>query len=612
MSFEAMSSPSARPVVSEGAPALRRRATIIGGLVLLAAYLSHVLAAGYSADDGYISMQYVKNFVSGHGLVYHSGERVEGYTGFLWVFLLGSVKLLVPRLDLPTLANVLGITFGAATIVLTLWLSRRLRPDRPWLSLLAPAFLACHSGLAAWATGGLETTMFAFLVIAGVVCHVGHLRGRHRYWAAAPVIFAVATMTRPDGVLFFGLTALHLTFGEWRRTRRLPIARAAACAAIFLLVYGPYYAWRFLYYGYPLPNTFYAKVGAGFYQYARGVKYLASYARWYGLLHFLPLLVMIVAARRVAWRDYLALIVAGYAAYVVYVGGDGLAFFRFITYIAAPLYLLVQEGLIETWDWLRPRLLPAAVPAVTVACAALVAGSLLLTGRMTFTPLLLPQRAAWFEPHCELWFPGNHEAQPYVFFDNYFVARQAVAARWLEAHLPPGSLVASTPAGSIAYHMNLPVLDMLGLNDLHIAHSKSVARGAHGRGRAGHEKGDGPYVLSRKPAVILMGNVAVLPFPLNHDRMARKLVLKSEHELWALDEFHREYELFAVPLPDAGDGPLRYFSFYKRRGVPFTGDALDADVTNIYPGADAHASPTEAPATPHPFGSATLTHGSSS
>jgi hypothetical protein len=37
------------------------------------------------ADDQMISMRYAENLAGGHGLVWNAGgERVEGYTNFLW------------------------------------------------------------------------------------------------------------------------------------------------------------------------------------------------------------------------------------------------------------------------------------------------------------------------------------------------------------------------------------------------------------------------------------------------------------------------------------------------------------------------------------------------
>ena len=191
----------------------------------------------------------------------------------------------------------------------------------------------------------------------------------------------------------------------------------------------------------------------------------------------------------------------------------------------------------------------------------LVFVSLGYTMRLTVFPLLFPKDQQWYEPHSQLYFPGdaNHS---YVWFDNYFVDRLAVAARWLEANAPEGAVVASTPAGSIAYHMNHKVIDMLGLNDLYIARTVNPRMG---KGRAGHEKGDGKYVLSRSPDFILMGNVAVLSYPIDEARMAEKLRLKSENELWDDPEFHKNYELECVRLADTG--PFQYFTFYKKKGL---------------------------------------------
>ena len=70
-------------------------------------------------------------------------------------------------------------------------------------------------------------------------------------------------------------------------------------------------------------------------------------------------------------------------------------------------------------------------------------------------------------------------------------------------------------------------------------------------------------MLSRSPDYILMGNVAVLPYPLDEPLMARKLVLKSEHELWDNPEFHRRYELVSVRLADTG--VFQYFSFFRKK-----------------------------------------------
>ena len=185
---------------------------------------------------------------------------------------------------------------------------------------------------------------------------------------------------------------------------------------------------------------------------------------------------------------------------------------------------------------------------------------LTLTVRPSLGLVLLPQSQSWHDPQSELTFPYSGYGRTYLHFDNYFVDRQRLAAEWLEQHAPKDAVVAATPAGSIAYHTHLRVIDMLGLNDVHIAHTANVPIGWH---RAGHEKGDGRYVLSRAPDFILLGNVAVLSKALTEADMARKLVRTSEHEIWADPAFHRDYELVTVQLEP--EGMFRYFSFYKKR-----------------------------------------------
>ena len=47
------------------------------------------------------------------------------------------------------------------------------------------------------------------------------------------------------------------------------------------------------------------------------------------------------------------------------------------------------------------------------------------------------------------------------------------------------------------------------------------------------------------------------------ERMAKKLVRKSEHELWAEPRFHDTYELVCFQLSNTG--VFRYFTFFKRK-----------------------------------------------
>jgi hypothetical protein len=72
----------------------------------------------------------------------------------------------------------------------------------------------------------------------------------------------------------------------------------------------------------------------------------------------------------------------------------------------------------------------------------------------------------------------------------------------------PGALLASTGAGKLPSYSRLETIDMLGLNDRHVA--MSPARGSV----PGHSKWDTPCILSRAPDLICGAVMpdGVLPF----------------------------------------------------------------------------------------------------
>jgi arabinofuranosyltransferase len=534
------------------------------GCAILVTYVLYCLALHYVVDDSFITFRYAKNLVSGKGLVFNPGERVEGYTNFLWTMLLSGFLWANQDANLLHIAQALGIIFGSATIFLVIkfsWLIHR-KIDR--FGLIGAAFLALNSAFCAWSTGGLETTFFTFLIFWGTYSYISSFKSDKKS-IYAPILLGLAAMTRPEGLLFFGVTSIHMLVTDYWRTKRLISWRTAAWFLAFAVIYFPYYVWRFTYYGYPLPNTFYAKVGSGIHQYMRGVGYLAKYLIAYGILFSLLPLPLLFKIKSEKWIQLFFLQVGFYIAYIIYVGGDGLAFFRFVVPIAPFIYILVQEGIRELYHWAKKSKLHRGRWTVPSAAVILVVLSLTLTVRQTFSVLLFPESHRWYESQSEIYFPGNGKDHSYLWFDNYFVDRLAIAAKWLDKHADPNALVASTPAGSIAYHMKLKVLDMLGLNDVTIAHTKDTYRGAAGNWRAGHEKGNGKYILSRSPDYILLGNVAVLPRPISKTEMAKKLVDKSEHEIWADPDFHSRYKYVSVKLND--NGIFKYFTFYKKKST---------------------------------------------
>lgn len=450
-------------------------------LGLMAALVSFAgaLWPSWITDDGLISFRYAQNLVAGNGLVYNLGERVEGYTNFLWTVLLA----LVLRLGGDALAfcYLAGVVLGLALLLLTYAAARRL-VGAGW-ALLAALLLATSQAVLVYSArgSGLETALFALLALAGSLLALGS-RPAPRRDALAGLVFGLACLTRPEGLLLLGLTLLH----RWAAgpdgapvTPRSALARARGLLpllAAHLLVFLPYFAWRYSFYGDPLPNTFYAKTGGGLAQALRGLGYAGTFALGMGG----PLLLLILAPLRggwaalAGWRGYLLLLVGVYSAYIIAVGGDHFPGERFFVPLVPWVALLMADGARRLYARLRAR--PDAARLAPAALALLIA---------LYSAYALGRSAA-FDQIIQ----GDDE--------SVWIWREI--GWWMADHAAPGESIAAMGAGAIAYYGDRETIDLLGLNDRHIARIESPAIGS---GTAGHEKRDPAYVLDvRRPTYI--------------------------------------------------------------------------------------------------------------
>jgi hypothetical protein len=345
-----------------------------------------VLAAARLAwvcDDAFISFRYARNLVRGLGLVFNADERVEGYTNFLWTLLMaGGLRL---GLDPVPLAEGLGLACYAALLALALRFWLRGRPGdgsgatAAGLPVTALGLALLHH-LQVFATGGLETMLFTLLVYAGLT---GAAAGRHaRGQAVAGLLLALATLTRPDGALFYACAAAFAAADAACARRWRPLGALLAPGVALVL---PVLAWRWTYYGDLLPNTWYAKA-AGHAQFGEGLAYVGLFLRRYWMLALAPFALAALAAaargaparrRRIASPDaadaravaLAAVAVTVYGGWVVQVGGDFM-YARLLVPLA-PLLLLPLE--LATRLLIAPRWRLPAGAALAAAAALTVA-----------------------------------------------------------------------------------------------------------------------------------------------------------------------------------------------------------------------------------------------
>src|SRR5437899_1439902 len=99
-------------------------------VILAAAWvfaLGFVANRGFYHDDAFIGLRYARNLISGHGLVWNGGERVEGYTNGLFTLLEGLLG--ATGVDLIVASRVINIS-AFAGFVLIAWFRAPGRPER--------------------------------------------------------------------------------------------------------------------------------------------------------------------------------------------------------------------------------------------------------------------------------------------------------------------------------------------------------------------------------------------------------------------------------------------------------------------------------------------------
>ncbi len=291
----------------------------------LLAYLAEV--SWFLCDDAFISFRYARNLLEGHGLVFNPGERVEGYSNFLWVLELAALWGL---LGIPPeqVAPWLSVACTAGTLAALWWWIACLPvlPHRGLVGWMAFGLLCSSATFAVWTSGGgLETRQFTFCIVLAVMC-LSLYRDSRWGLLASSLSLALAALTRPEGPLIaaccFGWFAVERMVKD--RRLRLDWREVLYLVAPFATLVAAHFLFRYTYYGEWLPNTYYAKHVRPWYE--SGFRYLWAAALETGLYLLLPLAA--VAARE-CWRAHrdgsfaLPLLLMGvHMAYVMRIGGD--------------------------------------------------------------------------------------------------------------------------------------------------------------------------------------------------------------------------------------------------------------------------------------------------
>ncbi|WP_103341636.1 hypothetical protein [Amycolatopsis sp. CA-126428] len=492
--------------------------TLVLGLSLL-----HQLLFATVTEDALVTFRYAQNIADGNGPVFNPGERVEGYTNFLWLVLVALPRAAFGA-DVRTTAVVLGVVAALGCVLVSCFLVNRIvAAPRPAIGVAAAVLTASAGGLAVYGASGSEVPLFVLLVLA-----TGYALAARRP-VVAGVLVAFAVMTSPEGLVVAVLAGLWLAGAalKGRHSWWAPVGYVQS-ALVFLI---PRLAWRATFYQHFVPAPLAAKLGGTLdARVAAGWPYLSGFA----LAHQGFLLLGLVAAVALALRRtetaargdavvgaaavrgsreapargeaavgtaasrvaespargnavvgtavearallwLLFAMAAGLATAAVLIGGDPGPSWRLL----APLPPLLAVAAAGTYGVLtvnvvakpspRPKPWTGGTRLVPVTACGLAGIAILVS---VFSPEMLDRVRVWHSHGTEL----------------------AEIGGWLGDYLPPGSVVSTAAPGALAAHGGpLLIIDVLGRTDDHIARE-----GRHDGGTAT----DYDYVVNvRRPTV---------------------------------------------------------------------------------------------------------------
>lgn len=290
---------------------LALRADILAALIF--GYI--LIVNAWAVDDIYITFRTVYNFTHGYGLTWNVCERVMAYTHPLWMFLMSALSYAIPNYFflavIPSfLLSMLAFAIGVKAI------RQQDALKKPFFLLV---LLLASKAFMDYTSSGLENPLSYFFAALFLAKFLGPKKTQDLTSGELFYLFflgCLAFLNRYDTLLLYLPALAWLFFLNWK-TKKKEMLKIAGLAFI------PAAAWilfAFFYYGFPVPNTAYAKlIDSGLPVVKRlivGSTYLFYGFPWDSFSYLLLTACFVQAFRRRCQKIFLVLI--GVLLYVFY------------------------------------------------------------------------------------------------------------------------------------------------------------------------------------------------------------------------------------------------------------------------------------------------------
>jgi hypothetical protein len=398
-------------------------------------------------EDAAMLMRYAQNLANGHGIVWNVGEQpVDGATDFL--FMVASAALIKLGFTVGQAVRGIGFVSHLLTVLIVYWANRRIHNANTSLALLSGLYLAVGTGLS-YVSAYFGTPFFALAAASTWALGLILLRQENpRFWLTLAFSLSglVMGLIRPEGVILASLMLVAIII---LRGLKNSISIIVIFGAVFLLLGGTYFLWRWDYFGYPLPNPFYKKGGNGLQwdSYNNSMLNLLSMC--------LPIAIAFILgfrSRETAKQTIAYLIpILGFAAAFILIS-DEMNYGARFQYALMPVALLSWAPLVQG---VGQGLVKQDQPSVWEKGIYIVALIAVSAGLVYYS----------WSRNCSLVSDQTTCARPYERDGRYDMGRL------LAEYRGKGYVIATTEAGLLPYYSGWNAIDTWGLNDQFIAHN---------------------------------------------------------------------------------------------------------------------------------------------
>jgi arabinofuranosyltransferase len=428
---------------------------IIGVLTHMFMGFSWTETSGHTigSDDAYISFRYAKNFFEGHGLIFNLDEKVEGYSNLLYTLLI-TPGFFLGKHNIYYVSVALNCALLFTTLLIySRFLTKKLGNEHALLGLLIFAF---NPWVWANAATGLETILVLTITTALWISVEEYFSEHKKNLRLILILCVISMLSRVDG---FVLPVIIAIYAAIKNNKNLFICLVITIFIVMVL----HTLFRYFYYQDFIANTFYNKIsGSIIYRLKRGKTFIIQNFIRTGL--WLPFLICIklifdsIKTKKLLSKiEFPILFFLLWSAYLIWIGGD-IYYERFLV----GLFPLATFILIRQFSLCRKEYVNLILVIMFIIIQNI---RTIKDGRFDYT---LNRYDGWKST-------GEFLGQMY-----------------------PNATIAVDAAGKIPFYSELRTIDMLGLNDKHIAKMDIASKNFV----PGHMKFDANYVLKNSPDII--------------------------------------------------------------------------------------------------------------